>query len=53
MIKVIKKERAKFRIFVHDLETKEARSITLTDGNEKVDDIKKIIIDCFDNRIKT
>lgn len=50
MAQVIKKEVAKFRIYVHDLDTKEARSITLTDGDEKIDDIKRIIIESFTNR---
>lgn len=46
MIDVIKK--AKFRIFIHDLTTRQARSITLYNAEGKtIDDIKQMAIDCF------
>lgn len=50
MVTVIKREKAKFRVYIHDLETKEARCISLmNDKNKSVDDIKKGIINCLRN----
>ena len=43
----------RFRIQIYDLETNKAKTITLYDGDESLDDIKAHIEECFNmNKFK-
>lgn len=45
-------KRGKYRIYLHDLETQKARSITLSDDKrfKNIDELKKIIISFLETR---
>lgn len=49
MLKVIKREEARFRIQIYDLREKTSRTISATDHSKyNVEDIKKLIIECLE-----
>lgn len=49
MLKVIKREVARFRIQIYDMEKKTSRTISATDHDKySVDDLKDHIIDCLE-----
>lgn len=54
MADIINKKKGKFRIYLHDLETKAGRSITLEgDRGETIQDIKDQIQLCFSKEIES
>lgn len=55
MVEIIKRGKAKYRIIIYDLTAnapkgQKGRSISLSDDNTKIDDIKKIIINALDHK---
>lgn len=49
MVKVIKKEVARFRISIYDLKNKTARTISLSNNNNiNLDQLKEMIVGCLE-----
>jgi len=49
MLKVLKREEARFRIQIYDLKEKKSRTISLSDHDKySVEDIKAFIIQCLE-----